>query len=106
MHRTQSDLKTHTSYLVFAVLPRLWSEDDETAAQAKWSKHVKVESNVPKSQRQLKKEAKKRSRGQNGMKPHAQAQGGLDGESAGEKLDEVEDLPKCHLTRHKVLKIA
>lgn len=90
VHRTQSDLKTHTSYLVFAVLPRLWSEDDETAAQAKWSKHVKVESNVPKSQRQLKKEAKKRSRGQNGMKPHAQAQGGLDGESAGEKLDEVE----------------
>ncbi|KAK5065151.1 hypothetical protein LTR84_000987 [Exophiala bonariae] len=89
VHRTQADLKTHTSYLVFAVLPRSWSEDDEIAAQAKWSKHVKVESNVPKSQRQLKKEAKKRSRGQNGVKPAARAPGGM-GESSVGKIDELE----------------
>lgn len=74
IHRTQPDLKTHTSYLTFAVLPRSWSEDDEAAAQAKWSGNVKVTSNVPKSQRQLKKEAKKRSKGQNGVKQQARGQ--------------------------------
>lgn len=68
IHRTELELKTHTSYLTFAVLPRAWSEEDEAAAQAKWSKHVNVTSNVPKSQRQLKKEAKQRTKGQNGVK--------------------------------------
>ncbi|KAJ9619708.1 uncharacterized protein PV06_00010 [Exophiala oligosperma] len=66
VHRTEPELKTHTSYLVFAVLPRAWTEEDEAAARAKWSKHVTVKSNVPKSQRQLKKEAKSRTRGVNG----------------------------------------
>ena len=74
IHRTEAELKTHTSYLTFAVLPRAWSEGDEAAMQAKWSKHVNVSSNVPKSQRQLKKEAKQRTKGQNGVK-HA-AEGG------------------------------
>ncbi|GKT41048.1 tRNA (carboxymethyluridine(34)-5-O)-methyltransferase [Colletotrichum spaethianum] len=36
IHRAEPELKTHTSYLVFAVLPREWSEDDEAAALAKW----------------------------------------------------------------------
>ncbi|KAL2417674.1 tRNA (adenine(58)-N(1))-methyltransferase catalytic subunit trm61 [Exophiala dermatitidis] len=64
VHRTEPELKTHTSYLVFAVLPREWTEEDEKAAQAKWSQNVRVASNVPKSQRQLKKEAKMKSRDQ------------------------------------------
>ncbi|CEJ89767.1 hypothetical protein VHEMI05592 [[Torrubiella] hemipterigena] len=34
--RPEADLKTHTSYLVFAVLPREWSEEQEAAALAKW----------------------------------------------------------------------
>ncbi|KIV85476.1 hypothetical protein PV11_01168 [Exophiala sideris] len=67
IHRTEPDLKTHTSYLVFALLPRAWTEEDEAVAQAKWSKHVKMTSNVPKSQRQLKKEAKQKSKGTNGV---------------------------------------
>lgn len=29
VHRPESEIKTHTSYLVFAILPREWSEDDE-----------------------------------------------------------------------------
>ncbi|KAL2401426.1 tRNA (adenine(58)-N(1))-methyltransferase catalytic subunit trm61 [Exophiala dermatitidis] len=61
VHRTEPELKTHTSYLVFAVLPREWTEEDEAAAQAKWSQNVRIASNVPKSQRQLKKEAKLKS---------------------------------------------
>ncbi|CAM1508047.1 Fc.00g048950.m01.CDS01 [Cosmosporella sp. VM-42] len=35
-HRAETELKTHTSYLTFAVLPREWSEEDEAAAWEKW----------------------------------------------------------------------
>jgi tRNA (adenine57-N1/adenine58-N1)-methyltransferase len=35
-HRPETDLKTHTSYLTFAVLPREWTEEDEAAAFEKW----------------------------------------------------------------------
>ncbi|OBS21753.1 hypothetical protein FPOA_08090 [Fusarium poae] len=35
-HRPETDLKTHTSYLTFAVLPREWTEEDEAAAFTKW----------------------------------------------------------------------
>jgi len=36
MHRTEPELKTHTSYLVFAVLPREWTAEDEDKAHEKW----------------------------------------------------------------------
>jgi tRNA (adenine57-N1/adenine58-N1)-methyltransferase len=36
VHRTEPELKTHTSYLVFAVLPRQWCEEDEEKARKKW----------------------------------------------------------------------
>jgi tRNA (adenine57-N1/adenine58-N1)-methyltransferase len=62
VHRTEPELKTHTSYLVFAILPRAWTDDDEAAAQEKWAKNVTVAANAPKSQRQLKKQAKQRLR--------------------------------------------
>jgi len=64
IHRSEPELKTHTSYLVFAVLPRLWSEEDEERARSKWSTKVNITANVPKSQRQLKKEAKQRAKEQ------------------------------------------
>ncbi|KAF3941068.1 hypothetical protein ABW19_dt0204857 [Dactylella cylindrospora] len=34
--RTEPELKTHTSYLVFAVLPLSWTEDDEERAKLKY----------------------------------------------------------------------
>jgi tRNA (adenine57-N1/adenine58-N1)-methyltransferase len=34
--RSEPEIKTHTSYLVFAILPREWSDEDEAAAAAKW----------------------------------------------------------------------
>jgi tRNA (adenine57-N1/adenine58-N1)-methyltransferase catalytic subunit len=34
--RFEPEIKTHTSYLVFAILPREWSAEDEAAAAAKW----------------------------------------------------------------------
>ncbi|KAK0383639.1 hypothetical protein NLU13_9550 [Sarocladium strictum] len=36
VHRSEAELKTHTSYLVFAILPPEWSEEEEAAAMAKW----------------------------------------------------------------------
>lgn len=36
VHRAESELKTHTSYLTFAVLPREWTEEQEAEALAKW----------------------------------------------------------------------
>ncbi|RDA90213.1 hypothetical protein CP533_1073 [Ophiocordyceps camponoti-saundersi (nom. inval.)] len=36
VHRAEAELKTHTSYLVFAILPREWGAEAEAAAQAKW----------------------------------------------------------------------
>ncbi|KAK6509684.1 tRNA (adenine-N(1)-)-methyltransferase catalytic subunit trm61 [Arthrobotrys musiformis] len=35
--RTEPELKTHTSYLVFAVLPLPWTEEDEIAAKSKYT---------------------------------------------------------------------
>ncbi|KAL1892960.1 tRNA (adenine-N(1)-)-methyltransferase catalytic subunit trm61 [Sporothrix stenoceras] len=34
--RVEPEVKTHTSYLVFAVLPRAWTAEDEAAAAANW----------------------------------------------------------------------
>ena len=36
VHRTEPELKTHTSYLVFAVLPRQWSAEDEERARRRY----------------------------------------------------------------------
>jgi tRNA (adenine57-N1/adenine58-N1)-methyltransferase len=36
VHRADNDLKTHTSYLVFAILPREWDAAAEEAAMARW----------------------------------------------------------------------
>lgn len=36
VHRTEPEVKTHTSYLVFATLPKVWSEEDEKACLERW----------------------------------------------------------------------
>lgn len=36
IHRTEPEVRTHTSYLVFAVLPRAWAEEDEKKAGELW----------------------------------------------------------------------
>ncbi|KAI0009585.1 tRNA methyltransferase complex GCD14 subunit [Xylariaceae sp. FL0662B] len=36
VHRTEPEIKTHTSYLVFAVLPQEWTEEQEAAAFKNW----------------------------------------------------------------------
>lgn len=36
VHRTEPEVRTHTSYLVFAILPREWKEEDDVAASEQW----------------------------------------------------------------------
>jgi tRNA (adenine57-N1/adenine58-N1)-methyltransferase len=58
VHRSEPELKTHTSYLVFAVLPMKWTESDEERV-IKAAKGFKgVQPVVKKSKKQLKCEAK------------------------------------------------
>ena len=65
VHKAEPEIKTHTSYLVFAVLPREWSEEDEKSAQEQWPAKVEMteEKNGPISKRQRKKEAKAKAGG-------------------------------------------
>lgn len=37
VHRVEPEIKTHTSYLIFAVLPREWTAEDEAKAAAEWN---------------------------------------------------------------------
>jgi tRNA (adenine57-N1/adenine58-N1)-methyltransferase len=36
VHKTEPEVRTHTSYLVFAILPQEWSEEEEMRARTKW----------------------------------------------------------------------
>ena len=74
IHKPEPELKTHTSYLVFAILPREWSEEDEELAQEQWPTKVEVkeEKNGPTSKRQWKKEAKAKAGGNKQVEIEAQ----------------------------------
>ncbi|PYH80215.1 tRNA methyltransferase complex GCD14 subunit [Aspergillus uvarum CBS 121591] len=59
VHRTEDNLKTHTSYLVFAVLPREWTAEDERNCRDKWPPHrvdQPMQTDKPKGRKQLKRE--------------------------------------------------
>ncbi|KAI2470246.1 tRNA methyltransferase complex GCD14 subunit [Annulohypoxylon bovei var. microspora] len=77
IHRTESELKTHTSYLVFAVLPQEWSEAQEAAAFANWpcGKESKVIGSLDKEARKREKremlQGKKRKK-----EPDSKSEGG------------------------------
>ena len=65
IHKAEPELKTHTSYLVFAILPREWTAADELAAQQQWPSKVPVEdqSEIPTNHRERKKAAKAKAGG-------------------------------------------
>jgi tRNA (adenine57-N1/adenine58-N1)-methyltransferase catalytic subunit len=62
IHKSEPELKTHTSYLVFAVLPQDWTHEDEMRARSAWKGATQIQSNAPKSQRQLKREARQKAK--------------------------------------------
>ncbi|KAL1981905.1 hypothetical protein VTN96DRAFT_2034 [Rasamsonia emersonii] len=68
VHRTEPEIKTHTSYLVFAVLPRAWSEEDEKRCRQAWPSRRQsgdgAEAQEPKTKRQMKREARAQQRQQ------------------------------------------
>lgn len=98
VHRPEPELKTHTSYLVFAILPRDWSAEDEARAQAKWGNGTVVgdggggkrkEKEKEKSGRQMKRE-KKASDGDRGVGKGRGEAGGRGGEVEAEAEAETE----------------
>ena len=75
VHKTEPEVKTHTSYLVFAVLSMEWSEEDEAKAAAKWpvkeweevpnenkGKHPAMTGEKKPSKRELKRVAKEEAK--------------------------------------------
>lgn len=67
VHRTEQEVKTHTSYLVFAVLPQEWTEEDEKKAMEQWPITERAATSdkagweagaAPMSKRQMKKAAR------------------------------------------------
>lgn len=47
VHRSEPEVKTHTSYLVFAVLPREWNEADELDCLEQWPVEELMKSRNP-----------------------------------------------------------
>lgn len=64
VHRTETELKSHTSYLVFAVLPREWDDEAEEAALARWpcGKEKRTIGSMDKQARKLEKREMMESR--------------------------------------------
>lgn len=59
VHRTESEIKQHTSYLVFALLPREWSDEEEQKCRKKWPSDKldeTIDTAGAKSRKQMKKE--------------------------------------------------
>ncbi|CAG8388493.1 unnamed protein product [Penicillium salamii] len=59
VHRSELELRTHTSYLTFAILPREWSEEDEKKCREQWpsAKVAQPNKETKPSKKQLKREA-------------------------------------------------
>ncbi|KAI9869878.1 MAG: tRNA (adenine-N(1)-)-methyltransferase catalytic subunit trm61, partial [Pleopsidium flavum] len=65
VHRAEQELKTHTSYLVFALLPREWMAEDEENCHQRWAPKAQIiaKDGVNMSRRQMKRAAKFRAGG-------------------------------------------
>ncbi|KAL8847559.1 MAG: hypothetical protein Q9221_007418 [Calogaya cf. arnoldii] len=77
VHRSEPDLKTHTSYLVFATLPRAWTNDDERKAHEQIRAEPVKEITGPRkptSKRQMKREAKEQAGGNKAVEMKTEVQ--------------------------------
>ncbi|KAI9822535.1 MAG: tRNA (adenine-N(1)-)-methyltransferase catalytic subunit trm61 [Pycnora praestabilis] len=74
IHRVEPELKTHTSYLVFAILPREWTPEEEEKSRQRWPVRTKlsdIKQGETMSKRQLKKAAKASRPNNGGVTPTA-----------------------------------
>ncbi|CZS97824.1 hypothetical protein WAI453_008850 [Rhynchosporium graminicola] len=104
IHRTEPDVKTHTSYLVFAILPIEWSEEDEKLAREKWPVLLRKEEDGGKvigmSRKQVKRAEKQAAKdaaeaGKKAKLPETNGDDGKDIEiNDAEVQDEAKDIPE------------
>jgi tRNA (adenine57-N1/adenine58-N1)-methyltransferase len=90
VHRSEADLRTHTSYLTFAILPREWSEEDEKKCREQWpsAKVAKPDDSKKVSKKQVKREAAlERQRVREGKQKQEQ-------ETQPELADKPEEIPE------------
>lgn len=67
VHRSEPDLKTHTSYLVFAILPQEWTEEDEKRCRQIWpSGSLEESEQTQKSNKQIKREKRAKAKQEQG----------------------------------------
>ena len=59
VHRTESEIKTHTSYLTFAVLPRAWSSAQDNAALKAWPVGLEIGKMIGSLNREARKQEKR-----------------------------------------------
>ena len=99
-HRSEPELKTHTSYLVFAILPREWSEDEEKEARRKWPGKVvdlkteKAEDGtIEEESKPVGKKARKRAKkAEREMKEKAKQNGSIAAEGAMQEDGDGDDI--------------
>ncbi|PYH48841.1 tRNA 1-methyladenosine methyltransferase subunit GCD14 [Aspergillus saccharolyticus JOP 1030-1] len=92
VHRTEDNLKTHTSYLVFAVLPREWTEEDEQKCREKWPPHrvdQPMQTEKPKGRKQLKREQLQREEAEEQQQQQQQQKHEDAGEESGKIREEA-----------------
>ena len=87
IHRTEPELKSHTSYLVFALLPQEWTPEDEEAAKLEWPVEGKVFEKVANHSHRARKRAERAVR-------EAAAKAASD-----QKPDQVEEMPEDELAK-------
>ena len=75
--RGEPEIKTHTSYLVFAILPREWTEEDEAKALQRWpcGGEQKVIGSLDKATRRKEKREKLEAKGNAGKRADKDADG-------------------------------
>ncbi|KAL1970894.1 hypothetical protein VTN77DRAFT_2728 [Rasamsonia byssochlamydoides] len=95
VHRTEPELKTHTSYLVFAVLPRDWSDEDEQRCRQSWPSRAQSSNDSETGGRKSKKQMKREARAQRQQQQQQQQQQSNEGQK--KRGEEATEEPKSEM---------
>jgi tRNA (adenine57-N1/adenine58-N1)-methyltransferase len=81
IHRTEAEIRTHTSYLTFAILPCSWTEEEEQRCREKWpsrGRQVNANGETKKSKKQMKREGRQKRNAGGQVENTAEAVGEVD----------------------------